>query len=150
MEELIQLLRKWQANSVVLYSTAHGFHWNVEGALFTQYHSFFEEIYSDIYSSVDTIAEWQRKFNSNAPYTLNDMIRLNSYGEIISPTNSPLMMSDILLNMIDIMINDVKLIFQSASALNEQGLANFAADRQDKLQFWSWWLRSSIKSTVNN
>lgn len=149
MEELIARLREWQANSVVLYSTAHGFHWNVEGALFTQYHAFFEEIYTDIYSTIDTIAEWQRKFQSPAPFTLQEMVELNTYSNMITESNSPLIMSQILLMMIEKMIEDVKNLFDVATSSREQGLANFCADRQDKLQFWSWWLRSSLKSTIS-
>jgi starvation-inducible DNA-binding protein len=150
MELLIQKLKQWQANSVVLYSTAHGFHWNVEGPLFTQYHAFFEQIYSDVYESIDTIAEWQRKFNSPAPFTLQDFINLNTYGEVRSMSTSPIMMSETLLIMIETMIEDVKSIFDIATSQKEQGLANFCADRQDKLQFWAWWLRSSIKTMMSN
>ena len=73
MEELIYRLRQWQANSLVLYSTSHGFHWNVEGALFTQYHAFFKEIYEDVFDSIDTIAEWQRKFQSPAHIHYNNL-----------------------------------------------------------------------------
>jgi len=149
MEELIARLREWQANSFVLYTTAHGFHWNVEGALFTQYHAFFEEIYTDVYSSIDTIAEWQRKLQSPAPFTLQEMLELNTYGGVTSESNSPLILSQVLLNMIEKMTEDVKALFNVATSAGEQGLANFCADRQDKLQFWSWWLRSSLKSTIS-
>jgi starvation-inducible DNA-binding protein len=149
MEELIARLREWQANSFVLYTTAHGFHWNVEGALFTQYHAFFEEIYTDVYSSIDTIAEWQRKLQSPAPFTLQEMLELNTYGGVTSESNSPLILSQVLLNMIEKMIEDLKALFNVATSSGEQGLANFCADRQDKLQFWSWWLRSSLKSTIS-
>ena len=148
MEELLARLRQWQADSVVLYSTAHGFHWNVEGALFTQYHAFFEQIYTDIYETIDTIAEWQRKFQSPAPFTLQEMINLNTYGDISLESSSPLAMSQMLLSMIEKMIIDVKNLFDVATQQKEQGLANFCADRQDKLQFWSWWLRSSTKSII--
>lgn len=149
MEELIARLREWQANSFVLSTTAQGFHWNVEGALFTQYHDFFEEIYTDVYSTIDVIAEWQRKFESPAPFTLQQMAELNTYGPVSSETNSPLVLSQILLNMIDKMTEDVNNLFDVATAARQQGLANFCADRQDKLQFWSWWLRSSLKSTIS-
>lgn len=149
MEELIARLREWQANSFVLSATAQGFHWNVEGALFTQYHDFFQEIYSDVYLTIDVIAEWQRKLESPAPFTLQEMTELNTYGPISSKTNSPLILSQILLNMIDKMTEDVNNLFDVATASRQQGLANFCADRQDKLQFWSWWLRSSLKSTIS-
>jgi starvation-inducible DNA-binding protein len=149
MEQLINLLKKFQANSVVLYSTAHGFHWNVEGPLFTQYHEFFEKIYTDIYDSIDVIAEYLRKYNVYAPYTLSDFISNNTYGDVQLDSNSPITMSRELLSMIESMISEVKFLFDQATLQNEQGLANFLAERQDKLEFHAWWLRSSLKQTVN-
>ena len=149
MNELILALKKWQANSVVFYSTAHGFHWNVEGPLFTQYHSFFGEIYSDVYATIDTISEWLRKFDVQAPYTLQDFISAQTYGDMQLESNSPIAMSKQILAMNDAMIADIKNMFGSATLQKEQGLANFLADRQDKHEFWGWWLRSSLKSTIN-
>jgi starvation-inducible DNA-binding protein len=149
MTTLIQALKRFQANSVVLYSTAHGFHWNVEGPLFTQYHAFFEQIYTDVYGTIDTIAEWLRKFDEKAPYTLQDFILNNNYGDVQLESNSPIAMSKQLLEMIEKMIEDLVPLFDQATLQKQQGLANFIADRQDQLQFWSWWLKSSIKSTIN-
>lgn len=149
MEALINMLKKWQANSVVFYSTAHGFHWNVEGPLFTQYHAFFEQIYTDVYETIDTIAEWLRKFDVVAPYTLTDFVANNTYGDVQLDSNSPITMSRQLLDMNNKMISDIKVMFDEATLQNEQGLANFLAERQDKHQFWGWWLKSSLKQTIN-
>lgn len=149
MDELIAALKRYQANSVVFYSTVHGFHWNVEGPLFTQYHDFFKEIYEDVYSTIDTISEWLRKFDTVAPYTLQDFIASQTYGDVQLDSNSPLSMSRQLLSMNNKMIDDIKSMFDVATAQREQGLANFLADRQDKHQFWGWWLRSSLKATIN-
>lgn len=149
METLISQLKAWQANSVVFYSTAHGFHWNVEGPLFTQYHSFYEQVYIDVYETIDTIAEWLRKFDVVVPYTLLDFTTNNNYGDVQLDSNSPISMTRQLLSMNDKMIADIKIMFDEATLQNEQGLANFLAERQDKHQFWGWWLRSSLKSTIN-
>ena len=149
MEQLIAMLKKWQANTVVFKSTAHGFHWNVEGPLFTQYHAFFKEIYEDVDDTIDTVSEWLRKFDVIAPYTLTDFIANNTYGDVQLDSNSPLAMARQLLNMNSQMIADIKIMFDQATAQKEQGLANFLADRQEKHEFWGWWLRSSLKSTIN-
>jgi starvation-inducible DNA-binding protein len=149
MNELIMMLKKWQANSVVFYTTAHGFHWNVEGPLFTQYHEFFGDIYADVYETIDTISEWLRKFDVIAPYTLTDFIAAQTYGDVQLDSNSPITMSRQLLEMNNKMISDIKIMFDFATLQNEQGLANFLAERQDKHEFWGWWLRSSLKSTIN-
>lgn len=149
MEKLVMMLKGWQANSVVLYSTAHGFHWNVEGPLFTQYHEFFKDIYEDVYGTIDTISEWLRKFDVVAPYTLTDFVSNNNYGDVQLDSNSPLAMSRQLLAMNEKMISDIKIMFDEATLQKEQGLANFLADRQDKHEFWRWWLKSSLKQTIN-
>jgi starvation-inducible DNA-binding protein len=149
MEELVASLKNLQANSVVFYSTAQGFHWNVEGPLFTQYHEFFKEIYSDVYGSLDTVAEWIRKFDTPAPYSLQDFISAQTYGDVQLDSNSPIVMSRQLLLMNDAMIEKIKEMFDIPGIQKEQGLLNFLAERQDRHQFWGWQLRSSLKSTVN-
>lgn len=149
MDKLISMLKGWQANTIVFKSTAHGFHWNVEGPLFTQYHAFFKEIYEDVDDTIDTISEWLRKFDVVAPYTLQDFITNNNYGDVQLESNSPLSMTRQLLAMNDKMISDIKVMFDEATLQKEQGLANFLADRQDKHQFWGWWLRASLKQTIN-
>ena len=149
MNTLIDMLKTWQANTIVFKSTAHGFHWNVEGPLFTQYHAFFKEIYEDVDDTIDIISEWLRKFDVQAPYTLQDFIATNTYGDVQVDSNSPLTMSRQLLLMNEKMISDIKIMFDQATLDKEQGLANFLADRQDKHEFWSWWLRSSLKPTIN-
>ena len=148
MDKLISMLKRWQANSVVFYSTAHGFHWNVEGPLFTQYHAFFKEIYEDVQDTIDTISEWLRRLDVVAPYTLSDFIATQTYGDTQLDSNSPIAMSRQLLAMNDKMISDIKIMFDEATLQKEQGLANFLAERQDKHEFWGWWLKSSLKQTV--
>ena len=49
------------ANVFVMYFKSHSFHWNVEGPNFSQYHKFLDDLYNDLWDSVDTIAEGVRK-----------------------------------------------------------------------------------------
>ena len=149
MEQLIAMLKKWQANSVVFYSTAHGFHWNVEGPLFTQYHSFFKEIYEDVDDTIDTIGEWLRKFDVVAPYTLTDFVSLNNMPSMVTDSNSPATMSRMLLDANEKLLIDIRNMLTMANEQNEQGLLNFLADRQERHEFYGWWLRASLKAVMN-
>lgn len=149
MDGLIALLRQYLANTVVLANTAHGFHWNVEGPLFEEYHELFGDIYEDVDGTIDTIAEWMRKFDVQAPYTLQQFMEAQNFGEVLTVTNSPIVMSRMLLIMNDKLVDDIKVMFDGATELKEQGLANFLADRQAAHQKWGWFLRSSIKQTIN-
>jgi starvation-inducible DNA-binding protein len=149
MDQVIGMLKQYQANSVVFSSTAHGFHWNVEGPLFTQYHGLFGSIYEDVDGTVDTIAEWIRVFDVQSPYTLQQLIDLQNFGDVLTSSNSPIVMSRMLLSMNDKMINDIKMMFDIATEAKEQGLANFLADRQTAHEKWGWFLKASIKQTIN-
>lgn len=149
MEQVIGMLKQYQANSVVFSSAAHGFHWNVEGPLFSQYHELFGKIYEDVDGTVDVIAEWTRAFDAQAPYTLQQLISLQNFGETLTSSNSPIVMSRMLLSMNDKMIADIKNMFDIATEAKEQGLANFLADRQTAHEKWGWFLKASIKQTIN-
>lgn len=149
MDQLIGLLRQYLANSVVLSNTAHGFHWNVEGPLFEEYHELFGEYYEDVDGTVDTIAEWMRAFDVQAPYTLQQFMDAQNIGETLTSTNSPIVMTRMLLMINDKFINDLKVLFSSSTEMNEQGLADFIAGRITAHQKWGWMFRSSIKQTIN-
>jgi starvation-inducible DNA-binding protein len=61
MSALTDSLKTVLSDAVTMYFTAHGFHWNVEGQDFSQYHDLFADIYEDVYSSIDPLAEDIRK-----------------------------------------------------------------------------------------
>lgn len=149
MTALIDPLKAYQANSFVFASTAHGFHWNVEGPLFAEFHELFGEIYSNVNDSIDTISEWIRIFDVQAPYTLQDLMNNQSFGETRISSNSPIMMTKTLLAMNDKMISDIVSMFDIATQEKHQGLANFLADRQATHQKWGWFLKSILRPTIN-
>ena len=64
---LSDLLKQLLASNFAYYLKAQFFHWNVEGRDFYEYHKFFQDIYEDAYSAVDTIAESIRTLDSYAP-----------------------------------------------------------------------------------
>jgi starvation-inducible DNA-binding protein len=149
MEQLIAMLKQYLSNTVVFASTAHGFHWNVEGPLFTEYHEFFGEIYEDVDGTTDEIAEWLRKFNIKSPYTLNEFIETQNIGDVSTESNSPITMSKMLYDINSKFIEDIKMMFDEATRNNEQGLADFLAARLTAHQKWGWFLRSILTPTIN-
>jgi starvation-inducible DNA-binding protein len=53
MNDLIEQMKVVLADSFVMYTKAHGYHWNVEGTLFPMLHDFFGDIYAEVYGSID-------------------------------------------------------------------------------------------------
>lgn len=132
------------ANTISLYLRAHGYHWNVEGEDFRQWHGLFEEIYSDLYDSVDPIAENIRKLQDYAPYRLERFVELKTLDEDSVGTDPRSMASD-LLDAIEQYIDSLNEYFQAATKEDQQGIANFLAERIDASQKWAWFLRASLR-----
>jgi len=144
MSALTNDLKTLLADSVTMYFVAHGYHWNVEGADFSQYHSLFADIYEDVYSSIDPIAEDLRKLDEYAPFTLSKFIDLRTV-ESVEVAPNPKAMAKALLKVNEGVLVTIGKAFASATKANEQGIANFLAERDDMHKKWHWQLTASTK-----
>lgn len=150
MEILIQTLRLLQANSFIYGTKAHGYHWNVEGILFDQFHEMFEEIYSDADGAVDTYAEWIRSFGEKAEFEVAKIYETSNIKyDLDLNITSPVEMLQSLLSSNEQIITDLKAAFIVANAENEQGVADFIASRITSHQKWRWKISASLKTMVN-
>jgi len=148
MQQLINSLKKLQADVFQMYAQAHGYHWNVEGVLFKELHAFFLEIYEDVFDSIDPIAENLRKLDSTAPFgaatwLANATLKIND-----SESLSPVQMLNELQNSNEFIIAELMDVFDIADKSRQQGIANFIAERIDKHQFWRWQIKASLKKSV--
>lgn len=140
-DELSELL----GDVTVLYFRAHGYHWNVEGEDFAQYHALFETIYEDVYSSIDPIAENIRKLGSYAPFKLSTLQDLSSIEDSRVGTDVRSMSND-LLTANQKVLDKLYDVFNTANAdAYTAGIANFLAERIDMHQKWAWQLKASVK-----
>jgi starvation-inducible DNA-binding protein len=150
MEELLRQIRVLQASNFIYYTKAHGYHWNVEGILFQQFHEMFSDIYNDAWQSVDGYAEWARIFGSKAIFDMPSTLSLSEINYDLSLTGNPVEMLSSLNASNSQIIELLKSAFKTANENNEQGLANFLATRIESHQKWSWKISSSLNSVTNN
>ena len=149
MDDLLNSLKKLQANAVAMYAQSHGYHWNVEGVMFKELHAFFLEIYEDVFGSIDTYSEWMRKLDGYAPFgamawSSNSTILINDSLDL-----QPRQMLEELVKTNAAVIDTLNEVFKIANIkYNQQGLANFLAERIDQHQFWGWQLKASLKKAV--
>lgn len=144
MSALTNYLKTVLSNAVTMYFTAHGFHWNVEGQDFSQYHALFESIYEDVYSSIDPLAEDIRKLGEYAPFTLSKFIDLRTI-EAKDVKPEPKAMAKELLRLNDGMLESIAKAQKEATRADEQGIMNFLAERDDMHKKWRWMLSASTK-----
>ena len=121
------------------------FHWNVEGDNFPQYHDFFGNLYQEVYTSVDKIAEYIRTLDTFTPGSLSRYAELTIIEDQLKVPRPNLMFAELLSDngkMIDLL----NVCFRSAEEENKQGIANFIAERLDAHEKHSWMLRSILKN----
>ena len=142
---LADSLKTLLATNFAYYLKAHGFHWNVEGPDFGQLHKFFQKIYEDAYSALDPTAEYIRYLGEYSPASLE---RFSELTEITGQTKIPrarLMLEELKVNN-DQMLDLLTRCFDEASNDNEQGIANFIAERLSAHGKYRWQLTSYLKA----
>ena len=142
--ELVDSMKKVLANNFVLYLKAHGFHWNVEGSDFAQYHEFFGNFYEEVYGAVDSIAEHIRALDSYAPSTLQRYNELSDIKGEDRVLQAKQMLQQLLIDN-NTMLSSLMNAYYAAEEAKELGLANFLQDRIDQHKKHGWMLRAFSK-----
>ena len=123
---------------------SRNFHWNIEGSDFPQYHSFFGDLYSETYGTVDKIAEYIRVLDSYAPGSLTRYNELTIIEDQTKIPRAELMFVESLQDCMK-MIALVVGMFDVATAERQQGIANYMAELQDLYAKRAWMIRSILK-----
>lgn len=147
LPDLVDELTEAFADVFSFYLRAHGAHWNVVGPNFSEYHSLFGEIYDDVLGSVDPLAENLRKLGAPAPSTLPQIVELRELQDAAVGNQAPALAADLQQANVQV-IDSLGDVFDCATALNQQGLANYIAERIDMHQKWAWQLSASLGTDV--
>ena len=124
---------------------AQFFHWNVEGPDFQQLHSFFGDFYAEINdNAVDQTAEYIRTLEEYAPGSFERFSELSQISGQIKVPRAQLMLQELLADN-QTMIDLLNQTFASAEQENQQGIANFIAERLDAHGKHGWMLKSFLK-----
>ena len=143
---LTDTLKTILATAYALSIKAQNFHWNVEGQDFPQYHDFFGNFYEEVYNNtIDRTAEIIRQLDS---YTPGSILRYAELSQIQDQTKIPraMLMMEELFQDNAIILDMYKQAFHVAEEADEQGIANFIAERIDAHGKHQWMLRSILKT----
>ena len=133
-------------STFVLYTKTHGFHWNIEGSNFPQYHKFLNKMYEEVYETIDTVAEYIRTLDSYSPGSLGRMLELSVIQEQYKIPRAELMLQELLADL-EKMIELAVQIFNVATQENQQGIANYMAELQDLYSKKAWMIRATLKTS---
>ena len=142
-DELGEKLAHLLSDVTALGFLVQGYHWNVKGINFYQFHEFFAEIYADVDGAIDPLAENIRRLGYDAPYLLNDFNSMTCIREE-RQFGDPVPMVESLVRVNSTITSCYVEAFGMANACNEQGLADFIAGRIDMHKKWQWQLESTL------
>jgi len=145
VDDLINAMKVVLGTTFALYIKTHAYHWNVEGPTFPQLHALFGDQYTNIWASVDDIAEQIRQMDAYAPVSMERFLQLS---QIESETRSAIPARDMLLTLVadhETMIEVLTNALHLAEQADRQGLMNFLADRIEKHSKMRWMLRATAK-----
>jgi starvation-inducible DNA-binding protein len=143
-KSLIEKLAASLSDAAVFTSLAQGYHWNVLGSDFNEYHEFFGEIYEDVSESVDAYAENILKLGFEAPYLLSDFAAMSKIREERIMGGSSVQMLESLARANESLIYCLDELFVCADEMKEQGIADYVAGRIDMHKKWQWKIKSSL------
>jgi starvation-inducible DNA-binding protein len=141
---LINNVARNLGNAVVFTFKAQGHHWNVRGMKFHMFHAFFAEIYEDIQSSIDPLAENLLKLGVKAPQNLIEFAQLSS----LEDSPECVDVSDMLKDLYQAnarFIEDLNQGIEAAEACREYGVADFYGSRIDAHKTWQWQIEAHLK-----
>jgi starvation-inducible DNA-binding protein len=141
---LLDELKKVHADAFTFYLKAHYYHWNVEGPNFPQYHVFLQNLYQEVFNSIDTLAELIRTLDSYAPGTLTRLKELTTIEETDDIPDALTMMSRLLMEN-NIVRASLLTAYRTAETSGEIGISNFLQDRIQAHEKHAWMLRSILK-----
>jgi starvation-inducible DNA-binding protein len=139
---LVDKLKVVLANTFTMYMKTHGYHWNVIGSDFPQYHDFFGDLYAEVHGAVDDIAEQLRQINSFAPGSLQRMKELSELEEDdLVPNAAKMVVNLIAAN--DKVLSSLVECYEMAEEAKEYGLSNFLQDRITAHKKHGWMLKAT-------
>ena len=142
MEELVNKLKECLADTFVLYMKVHGYHWNVIGPDFPQYHEFFADLYEELHGATDDIAEQIRQLDSFAPGSLSRMIELSSIEEADAIPVASKMFTNLIADN-ETVLECLVECYEMAETQKEYGLSNFVQDRITAHKKHHWMIKAT-------
>lgn len=142
--ELAAKLAKLLSDVVSASFIFQGYHWNVIGPDFGEYHEFFGTLYEDLESSVDPLAENILKLGFPAPYLLQDFMELTTVKEDRQDGTSVQFMLQSSLRVTEELISCIHEAGELAEQCREFGLMDFLAQREDSHKKWRWQIKAFL------
>lgn len=143
-KEIADGLSHLLADSYTLYLSTHNFHWNVTGPMFNTLHLMFMDQYTELWNSLDLIAERIRSLGMPAPGTYGQFAKLTSIKEPVGVPKAKDMIK-ILVEGHEAVAKTARSIFPTAEEGGDEATLDLLTQRLQVHEKTAWMLRSLLE-----
>lgn len=117
--KLAEKLNELLANYSIFYQNTRGYHWNIKGEKFFELHVKFEELYNDLLTKIDEVAERIRTLGASPNHKYSDYFKLSKIKESSKVTDGVAAVKQILDSFHVILTIERELLTMSEDAGDE-------------------------------
>lgn len=143
VKELIEKLNDLLANYQVFYQNVRGFHWNIKGHKFFELHVKFEELYTDLHTKIDEIAERILTLGGTPMHTFDDYAKTSKVKALKNASQDVECVQGVL-DAFSVLLEKQRVILEVSAKMDDEGTNALASDyirEQEKLVWmYSSWL----------
>ncbi|MGF1455249.1 MAG: Dps family protein [Alphaproteobacteria bacterium] len=140
-KQVVDGLSRVLANTFILYTKTHGYHWNVTGPLFHSLHEMFEEQYTDLFEATDELAERIRALGEMAPTGVKSFQSLSELADDDTVPEAVTMVKNLVKDH-ETVIRHMRTVIAEAADLGDEGTADMLTARMEEHEKAAWMLRS--------
>ncbi len=143
-KEIALVLSELLADESILYLKTRKAHWNVEGADFHTVHVYFEQLYTELETYIDDVAERIRKIGHYAPATMEEYLKLSHLTEKREEKNDSLSYISDLLSDHENIIIFIREQIAKIDKLEDFGTSDFLTGLMEQHEKTAWMLRAHL------
>jgi len=138
-EKLAEKLNVLLANYSIFYQNTRGYHWNIKGEKFFELHLKFEELYNDLFTKIDEVAERILTLGYTPAHSFGDYKKISSVQESGKVTDGRKAVEEILSAFQTLLVLQRELLEMSADA-GDEGTNALMSDyiRQQEKLVWMY------------
>lgn len=138
-------LYKLLADSYALLIKTHNYHWNATGPNFYSFHKLTEEKYTELFTSIDDIAEKVRSLGEKVPASMK---HFNDLSDVVEP-NFQLSINDMILDIVHTnkaIARDVQKMIPNFESSGRKDIVDFLTARLSWHSKTEWLFKSMLIS----
>ena len=142
--DVVESYQTQVANAFILYLNYKHYHWQTFGPLFRDLHRLFDELATEVYNTIDELAERVRMIGQNPVSHVEDFLKTATVKPAKKGNNMRQMIEEADVNLL-IVIKEMRAAVSTASDNNDPGSADVMTRFVQIHEKHEWWLRDILE-----